>query len=288
MSPSSSLPRIGITVGDPAGIGPEVISAALRAGAHDARIRVYGDTEALSRAGGVAYGDDRYQMEMALGYADLQTDLNDLDDADELLAIDIHGRDPDEAFSNIPYEKGSLLLYEIEQTVGREAFDEFLRNYFDEFAFQSITTEEFLAHLDQTLLRTHGEELDADRIRQWIYEAGIPANAPHPQSDAFTQIDPIRQDWLSGGILSGELDTSDWTYHQWKYFLDGMPEVLSQDQMEDLDQAFKLTASSNNEIAFSWLRIAIRNDYEPAYDRLNNFLTSIGRNKFLRPLYQQG
>ncbi len=56
--------------------------------------------------------------------------------------------------------------------------------------------------------------------------------------------------------------------------------------MEDLDQAFKLTASTNNEIAFSWLRIAIRNDYEPAYERLENFLRSIGRNKFLRPLYQ--
>ena len=54
MSPPTPLPRIGITVGEPAGIGPEVISAALHAGAHgSAEIRVYGDSEALERAGGV-------------------------------------------------------------------------------------------------------------------------------------------------------------------------------------------------------------------------------------------
>ncbi len=65
-----------------------------------------------------------------------------------------------------------------------------------------------------------------------------------------------------------------------------MPDRLSREQLEDLDQAFMLTASTNNEIAFSWLRIAIRNDYEPAYDRLEDFLVSIGRNKFLMPLYK--
>ncbi|MCH8059639.1 MAG: M1 family metallopeptidase [Proteobacteria bacterium] len=232
------------------------------------------------------YGDERYDMEMSLGYADLQTDLDELEDHDELLAIDVRGRDPDEVFSNIPYEKGALFLYEMEQKIGREAFDQFLLDYFNEFAFQSITTEDFLAYLDRTLLITHPEELDADRIREWIFEPGIPAGAPHPQSDAFTQIDMIRQDWLKGTEAAEGIDTSVWTYHQWKHFLDGMPDRLSRQQLEDLDQAFRLTASTNNEIAFSWLRIAIRNDYEPAYDRLEDFLVSIGRNKFLMPLYK--
>ena len=232
------------------------------------------------------YGDERYEMEMSLGYAKLQTDLEDLDDRDEILAIDVRGRDPDDVFSNIPYQKGALLLYEIEQKIGRDAFDQFLLNYFNEFAFQSITTEDFLAYLDRTLLITHPEELDADRIREWIFEPGIPAGAPHPQSDAFTQIDAIRQDWLKATEAAEGIDTSEWTYHQWKHFLDGMPDRLSREQLEDLDLAFRLTASTNNEIAFSWLRIAIRNDYEPAYDRLEDFLVSIGRNKFLMPLYK--
>jgi len=234
----------------------------------------------------MVYGDDRYQMEMALGYARLQDDIRDLEEPAQILAIDMRGIDPDDAFSNIPYNKGALLLYEMEQKVGREAFDEFLRAYFDEFAFQSVTTEDFLAYLDKTLLKTHMEALDVERINQWIFEPGIPEGAPHPQSDAFSRLDPIRDGWLGGTIASSDIDTSDWTYHQWKYFLDGMPEVLTEAQLADIDQAFDLTASTNNEVAFSWLRIAIRNDYQPAFPRLKDFLISIGRNKFVMPLYQ--
>jgi len=51
--------RIGITVGDPRGIGPEVVSAALRAGnPADAAFTVYGDIEAVDRAGGLPDGVD--------------------------------------------------------------------------------------------------------------------------------------------------------------------------------------------------------------------------------------
>ena len=232
------------------------------------------------------YGDDRYHMEMALGYARLQTDLEDLDDAAQILAIDMRGIDPDDAFSNIPYNKGALFLYELEQTVGRDDFDRFLLDYFNEFAFQSVTTEDFLDYLERTLLQTHMEALDADRINQWIFEPGLPDAAPHPTSDAFSRLDPIRQSWLDGEIKADDIDTGGWTYHQWKYFLDGMPETLPEEQLADIDQAFGLTKSTNNEVAFSWLRIAIRNDYAPAFARLEDFLISIGRNKFVMPLYQ--
>jgi len=232
------------------------------------------------------YGDDRYHMEMALGYARLEDDIRDLEESAQILAIDMRGIDPDDAFSNIPYNKGALFLFELEQKVGRDDFDAFLREYFDKFAFQSVTTEDFLAHLDATLLETHMEALDVERIHQWIFEPGIPDGAPHPESDAFSRLDPYREGWLDGTIASSDIDTGDWTYHQWKYFLDGMPEKLTEEQLADIDEAFGLTASKNNEVAFSWLRIAIRNDYQPAYPRLRDFLVSIGRNKFVMPLYQ--
>ncbi|WGL15662.1 M1 family metallopeptidase [Microbulbifer bruguierae] len=232
------------------------------------------------------YGDERYKMEMALGYDDLQADLDDREDKDEIMAIDMRGRDPDEVFSNIPYEKGSLFLYELEQKVGRENFDNFLMEYFNHFAFQSITTEDFVKYLDDTLLKQYPDKLDRARIQQWIFEPGIPEGAPHPQSDAFSKIDPLRKQWLNGEITASDIDTNGWTFHQWKYFLDGMPEKLSADQLQELDSSFHLTQGKNNEVAFSWLMIAVRNDYAPANARLEDFLISIGRNKFVRPLYR--
>ncbi len=46
--------RLGLTVGDPAGVGPEVLGQALRSdAAASCEIRVYGDLDALERAGGL-------------------------------------------------------------------------------------------------------------------------------------------------------------------------------------------------------------------------------------------
>ncbi|HSN51613.1 MAG TPA: M1 family metallopeptidase [Woeseiaceae bacterium] len=232
------------------------------------------------------YGDERYYMEMALGYDELKDEVPDLEDRDEALAVDLRGRDPDDVFTSIAYEKGSLFLYELELAVGREAFDRFLVNYFNEHAFQSVSTEVFLDYLERTLAADHPESVSMERVRQWVFEPGIPQGAPVPRSAAFADIEPVRQAWLAGRIAAEDIDTGEWTYHHWKRLLDGMPRQLSRDQLEDLDRAFDLTAAPNNEIAFSWLRIAIRNGYEPAFGRLERFLASIGRSKFIGVLYE--
>ena len=231
------------------------------------------------------FGDERYYMEMALGYAELKDELPDLEDHDEALAVDLRDRDPDDVFTSIAYEKGSLFLYELELAVGRETFDRFLLNYFNEYAFQSISTEEFLDYMERTLVADHPESVSRERVRQWLFEPGIPEGAPVPRSAAFADIETVRQEWLASRIAAEDIDTSEWTYHHWKRFLDGMPQQLRREQLEDLDQSFDLTAATNNEIAFSWLRIAIRTGYDPAFGRLQRFLASIGRAKFIGVLY---
>ena len=234
----------------------------------------------------MVYGHDRYRKEAVLGYQDLTDDVAALPENDEILAIDLRGRNPDDVFSNIPYEKGALFLRELEQKVGRAEFDKFLVNYFQHFAFKSITTDEFVAYLDKTLLADHADKLDKARIQEWIFTPGIPAGAPVPTSDAFELIDQARSNFLAGEVPASSINTQSWTVHEWLYFLNNMPEALTDAQLAALDEAFNLTQSSNNEIAHSWLMIAVNNNYEPAYERLYSYLVSIGRNKLVKPLYQ--
>jgi len=235
----------------------------------------------------IIYGKDRYDMEAVLGYQDLEEDLQRLDSNDEILAIDLRGRDPDEVFSNVPYEKGALFLRELEQKVGRENFDQFLTAYFEKFAFQSITTDQFIEYLQQTLMVDYADKLDSARIQQWIFEAGVPDNPPLAQSNAFTLVDDLRSKWLDGQLPAGRIDTEGWVVHQWLYFLNNLPEKLSAQQMADLDSAFNFTNTKNNEIAHSWLLISVRNWYQPALPRLKEYLVTIGRNKLVKPLYRE-
>ena len=234
----------------------------------------------------MVYGEERYAMESVLGQQDLQAAIDSLPDSDEILAIDLRGRDPDVVFSNIPYEKGALFLRELEQKVGRDNFDAFLLNYFEHFAFQSITTDQFIDYLDATLLKDYPQQLSAKRIEQWIFEPGIPAGAPVAQSDAFTLVDDARNSWLAGDIAADEIKSDGWVVHQWLYFLNNMPEKLDQAQLAELDKTFDLTQSKNNEIAHSWLLMAVNNWYQPALPRLHSYLVSIGRNKLVKPLYK--
>ena len=54
MSDRRGVPHLGITVGDPAGIGPEVVSASLRSlNPGPNAFRVYGNIAAVERAGGL-------------------------------------------------------------------------------------------------------------------------------------------------------------------------------------------------------------------------------------------
>ena len=49
------------------------------------------------------------------------------------------------------YEKGYFLLRLLEETCGREKWDQFLRDYFDKFAFKTMTTEHFAIYLQDKL-----------------------------------------------------------------------------------------------------------------------------------------
>jgi hypothetical protein len=81
------------------------------------------------------------------------------------------------------------------------------------------------------------------------------------------------------------IDTANWTTQEWQRFLLGLPEHLDPAQMRRLDKAFHLTDSGNSEILSQWLLMAVRNRYAAVNDKLAEFLTSVGRRKYVKPLY---
>jgi hypothetical protein len=185
------------------------------------------------------------------------------------LYLDLAGRDPDDGCTLVPYEKGALLLRTIEQAVGRERFDAFLRAYFDRFAFRSIVTADFLEFIRREL---PGDLLKGVPLDEWIFRPGIPAGAAEPHSDAFERVE---SGWPS--------DTGTWSTHEWLHFLRSQ----NPPDMARLDREFRFSESRNSEILFQWLLMAVQAGYRPAYPRVGPFLKSVGRRKFLKPIYTE-
>jgi leukotriene-A4 hydrolase len=243
---------------------------------------MYFERRIMEQMMGKSYSD----MLWELGYQDLVDNVKELgaQSKDTWLKLDLKGRDPDDGLTDIPYEKGSHFLKLIELSVGREKFDRFLGKYFNEHAFKTITTEEFLSYLDSNLLHHDSTLIKKIGINAWVYGPGIPANCPRADSERFTKVNKAREHFLQG-TSPALLATKEWTTHEWLQFLRKMPASLSASQMKQLDDAFNFTNSGNSEIADLWFIMAVRSAYTPAYPAMEKFLSSVGRRKFLEPLY---
>jgi leukotriene A-4 hydrolase/aminopeptidase len=233
-------------------------------------------------------GKDFADMQAVLGMQDLKETLDDLkkEPDDTKLKLNLLNRDPDDGMTDVAYEKGYLFLRLIEETVGRDKFDRFLTKYFDEHAFQSITTESFIHYIKINLLNDENGFRDKVNIDEWVYKAGIPANCPKINSEKFKTIESKVEMFMKGSSAN-ELNLQNASTNEWLHFLDMLPSKLSNDQMIDLDSAYQFTESGNAEILCKWLRKSIASNYTKANEPLEYFLIHTGRRKFVKPLYTE-
>lgn len=233
------------------------------------------------------FGRERALMEQSLAVQDLRQAVQDLPKEYTVLNVDLKGADPDDAFSTVPYTKGQMFLVWLEEKFGREVFDAFLVKYFDHFAFQSITTQQFKVYLKENLLDKHPGVVSDEEIDTWIHEPMLPEMMPSPTSDAFKIVDQKTKQLLAGEITLTQLGTHKWTVHEWLHFINNLPAGMSTDDMMAMDAQFELTESTNNEIAHAWLLLSLKAGYDVVMPRLEDYLVSIGRRKLIVPLYKQ-
>ncbi|MFN2258440.1 MAG: M1 family metallopeptidase [Parasphingopyxis sp.] len=232
------------------------------------------------------YGRATAEMLADLGWSDMMADVEDiggLEHADTRLHLDLSGRDPDSGMTNIAYEKGAVFLRTIEQAVGRERLDAWLRGYFDRYAFEPQTSEGLIRDMRAHLFE--GGEAEEIDIERWIYEPGLPENAVHVTSARFGLVDRAIASFMRGG-QTVNVGWDDWTTQERQRFLNGLPREMPEDYLATLDELFDLNDAGNSEIRFSWLMLAIANRYDPAKPSAEQFLTDIGRRKFVAPLFE--
>lgn len=227
-------------------------------------------------------GLEAKSLSAAIGRNGLMEAMNSfgMDSPFTQLEIDGEGSDPDEFYSLVPYEKGFLFVALLEELVGREKFDVFVKKYIKHFSFSSITTAQFEEFLNAELPGV-AEQMGAD---QWIHQPGLPENAPVFSSERLNKLQELGKGW-SDGLRPDVAEASKWTPEDWQIFLQAVPKSLSPEDCAWLDSNFKLSAQGNSEILCNWLVIAACSGYEPAFERAAAFLGEVGRMKYLKPLY---
>ncbi len=233
------------------------------------------------------YGRERAVMEQALSLASLKEEIADQKNpALTQLRLPMALENPDDAFSDVAYVKGEFFLRFLEERYGRDAFDAYLKSWFETYAFKAATTDDFRAFLEERLVKANPDAVSAAELDEWLNAPGLPASTPAPKSAAFDKIDAARAAWFEGAAPAASIEPAAWTAQEWLRFINGLPADTSAERLRELDLAFDLTGSRNAEIAFAWQMKAIEAGYAPAMPAVENFLTHVGRGKFLYPLYR--
>jgi hypothetical protein len=167
--------------------------------------------------------------------------------------------------------------------VGRERWDAYLKDYFDRHAFQPQVSAAFLTDLREHLIKGDTALEAKLKLDEWVYQPGLPDNAVHVVSPLLAAIDQRAAAFVAKGITADEV--KDWNTSQRVRYLNRLPRKLGVKQLDSLSRAMNLDAQRNSEVRFAWLRLAIANRYPPAVANATDFLTSMGRRKFVAPLF---
>lgn len=230
----------------------------------------------------VLEGKEKTALHAAVGLSGLREDMARLGNGPlTALHSNLWGVDPDEAYSSVPYEKGCMFFERLERVVGRPAFDAFLRTYLERFAFRSVTAADFVGHLQEHL----PQAAKAVDLAVWLDGTGLPADAPQHTSARLDQLTAwaaaLPQQTAALAPQLAGLDATDW-----QVLLPRMPtETVTAETCAWLDDTFHLAQHSNMEIRVAFLTWCARAQFERAYPMVENTLCTVGRMKYLRPLF---
>lgn len=239
---------------------------------------VYFERRIMEKLYGIPYAN----MLAQLGFQDLEDTINRLDKKDTHLYLDLEGRDPDDGMNDIAYEKGSNFLLMIEQKIGREKMDQFLNDYFSAHKFQSITTNQFIDYIKVHLIQKENIQLNYE---EWIYGPGLPENKVVITSNKFDLVQSIVNNYINNNKIEPN-STKEWTTHEFLHFIRQLPNNKKLNFYSKLDQIFQFSFSKNREIQAAWYELSINSGYfEENIEQIKLFLNTVGRRKFLIPLY---
>ncbi|KAK5172421.1 hypothetical protein LTR04_005561 [Oleoguttula sp. CCFEE 6159] len=226
------------------------------------------------------HGEPHRSFSALIGWKALQDSIERFGEDHEFtkLVIDLKGKDPDDAFSSIPYEKGFYF-----KTFAKKSVDsyEFKSTLLDFFASNPSTSRK-LADLD---------------FESWFYKPGYP---PKPDFDTsmvdvcYALADKWKQLTTRSNSAEAEFtphkaDIAAWSANQCVVFLERVqtfPTPLPDTAVRTMGEVYGFASSRNVELVARYFGIGLKAHCKDVYQPTAELLGRVGRMKFVRPLYR--
>eukprot|EP01017_Pseudomicrothorax_dubius_P015177 TRINITY_DN1759_c0_g3_i2.p1 TRINITY_DN1759_c0_g3~~TRINITY_DN1759_c0_g3_i2.p1 ORF type:complete len:666 (-),score=201.56 TRINITY_DN1759_c0_g3_i2:90-2087(-) len=255
-----------------------------------------GLTVFLERKGDLSIkGQDFFRLDAYVGYQGLLEAINNYGQNSNFTSLTplLKNRNPDDAFSPVPYEKGFQFASYLESVVGADNFQAFLRYFISKYRYQSVESsdfqQEFIAFIKGTKAASKLNEVN---WKVWLEAPGIPTKTidftTHLIDDATALADEFIK--AAGSVPSDSDKWKDFESNQKVIHLNHILANKDKINVAVLQAHYEVYAQDlggkNAEIFTPWIRSCIFLGFTQRFQEMQYFLSNVGRMKYIRPIYQ--
>ena len=241
---------------------------------------------------------DMAKLDAMVGLSDLKADIIAFGESKSFSSLEpnLLGRNPDDAFNKVPYEKGFNLLYYLENKVNSdEIFQKFMRSYIDKFKKGVVKYMDFRTFFE-TFIKNNVKDwekilndIDWDT---WVFAPGFPPVENDFSNKYADEVDQAVKDFYENKLGDDFVKKfKDWFTLLKQNFLNKIKESdieLSETQLEFLNEKLELIQGKYNvEVSCSYyLTVLYHGTLSTKFEEsLVDFLGKHGRINYIRPLF---
>ena len=241
---------------------------------------------------------DMAKLDAMVGLSNLKADIIAFGESKSFSSLEpnLLGRNPDDAFNKVPYEKGFNLLYYLENKVNNDdIFQKFMRSYIDKFKKGVVKYMDFRTFFE-TFIKNNVKDwekilndIDWDT---WVFAPGFPPVENDFSNKYADEVDQAVKDFYENKLSDDFVKTfKDWFTLLKQNFLNKIKESdieLSETQLEFLNEKLELIQGKYNvEVSCSYyLTVLYHGTLSTKFEEsLVDFLGKHGRINYIRPLF---
>ena len=241
---------------------------------------------------------DMAKLDAMVGLSNLKADIIAFGESKSFSSLEpnLLGRNPDDAFNKVPYEKGFNLLYYLENKVNNDdIFQKFMRSYIDKFKKGVVKYMDFRTFFE-TFIKNNVKDwekilndIDWDT---WVFAPGFPPVENDFSNKYADEVDQAVKDFYENKLSDDFVKRfKDWFTLLKQNFLNKIKESdieLSENQLEFLNEKLELIQGKYNvEVSCSYyLTVLYHGTLSTKFEEsLVDFLGKHGRINYIRPLF---
>lgn len=246
------------------------------------------------------YGEKERHLHYIIGWKSLGDAIKRFEELQQpslsAMVPNLAGIHPDDAFSTVPYEKGSLFLFYLETLLGGTgSMDEFIKHYVDTFKFVNVNTDSWKGNFLNFFKKQASEGLfEGVEWEKWFYASGPPPYTPSYDTTLADKSAALAEKWTSITEVSEEV-LAQFSPEDLSMSLAAQQEFLNKlslkaplplKVLEAMDSLYGMSDKQNSELKTRWLVLCLRCGMQKVFPLVVEFVTRQGRMKYTRPLYK--